>query len=428
MGIDLTALETILFSLRYVKNNNNLLTLARQQIHTQNITLTNNFFIKSMDYCENLFKSLGFLNIESIDNSSYENATIIHNLNTPYNNTKKYDYIYDGGTTEHIFNIPQVFENIINLLEIDGIFCSVTVNNNFSGHGFYQFSPELYLSMFTSNYGMKIQCIYLAKVGSKINEWIKINNYDNATNRINTKFNGNEPVYIIVIAKKINNTRQSLLINPPNQYSYKIDWKNKQTDFFEDYNYLLNRNEIVKKIVSKINNGVFVEIGTHSGNFADEILSNSVNSILYCVDPYIKYDDYKDSINNITGDELFNSTKKKLINKYGERVKFIRDFSKDAVDLIPNNIDFLYIDGNHQYNYVYEDLELYFPKVKKGGIIVGDDAVDTNESIRNENKNIYIEWSPGCSGEYGVIKAFTDFKETNNLIGKIITNQYLLIK
>ena len=127
MGIDLTALETILFSLRYVKNNNNLLTLARQQIHTQNITLTNNFFIKSMDYCENLFKSLGFLNIESIDNSSYENATIIHNLNTPYNNTKKYDYIYDGGTTEHIFNIPQVFENIINLLEIDGIFCSVTV-------------------------------------------------------------------------------------------------------------------------------------------------------------------------------------------------------------------------------------------------------------------------------------------------------------
>ena len=109
-----------------------------------------------MDYCEEFFLSFGFLNIDSIDNSSYENSSIIHNLNTPYNNTKKYDYIYDGGTTEHIFNVPQVFENIINLLEIDGIFCSVTVNNNFSGHGFYQFSPELYLSMFTSNYGMEI--------------------------------------------------------------------------------------------------------------------------------------------------------------------------------------------------------------------------------------------------------------------------------
>jgi hypothetical protein len=282
--------------------------------------------------------------------------------------------------------------------------------------------------MFTSNYGMEIQCIYLAKVGSKINEWIKINKYDKNTNRITTRFNSNEPVYIIVIAKKISNTRLSLLTNPPNQYSYEVDWKNKETDLFEEYNNLLNRNEIVKKIVSKIDNGVFVEIGTHRGNFADEILSNSISSILYCIDPYIQYDDYKDSINNITGDNLFNLTKKMLTEKYGERVKFIRNFSKDAVDLIPNNIDFLYIDGNHQYNYVYEDLELYFPKVKKGGIIVGDDAVDTNDSIRDKNKNIYIEWSPGCSGEYGVIKAFTDFKEINNLTGKIITNQYLLIK
>ena len=225
MGIDFSALEAILMSLRYVKNKNNLLTLARQQMHIHNITLTNNFLIKYMDYCEKFFLSFGFLNIDSIDNSSYENASIIHNLNTPYNNTKKYDYIYDGGTTEHIFNVPQVFENIINLLEIDGIFCSVTVNNNLSGHGFYQFSPELYLSMFTSNYGMEIQCIYLAKVGTTINEWIKIINYDKDIDRITTKFNGNEPVYIIVVAKKISNTRQSLLINPPNQYSYeKVDW------------------------------------------------------------------------------------------------------------------------------------------------------------------------------------------------------------
>ena len=58
---------------------------------------------------------MNFQHVESIDNSVYENASIIHNMNiqTPTNATK-YNYIFDGGTIEHIFNIPQAFENIIN--------------------------------------------------------------------------------------------------------------------------------------------------------------------------------------------------------------------------------------------------------------------------------------------------------------------------
>ena len=57
---------------------------------------------------------------------------------------KKFDFILDGGTIEHIFNCPQVLDNIIYLLEIEGILCSITCNNNFSGHGFYQFSPDFF--------------------------------------------------------------------------------------------------------------------------------------------------------------------------------------------------------------------------------------------------------------------------------------------
>lgn len=223
MGIDHTSLESILHSLTYAKNKNRALTLARQQIHFQ----PKNVNAKFLDFCEDMFKSFGFTTVDSMDYSPYENATIIHNLNLPYRENNKYDFIYDGGTIEHVFNIPQVLENVINLLEIDGIFCSVTVNNNLSGHGFYQFSPELFLSSFKPKYGMEIICIYLAQVGTSMNEWIKINHDDKDTENRNTaKFNNNREVYIITIAKKISNDGVSLINNPPNQYSYEeVDWK-----------------------------------------------------------------------------------------------------------------------------------------------------------------------------------------------------------
>ena len=178
------------------------------------------------NYSETFFRSIGFHNVNSIDNSDYEKPTFKHNLNLPILDEfkNKYDYIYDGGTTEHLFNIPQVFENIIDMLNIDGLFVSVTCNNNFSGHGMYQFSPEIYLSSFCKKYGMEVLELYISELNSSNCKWINVNSYNGHRNT--TKFNSNLETYIIIIARKISNTRQYLLQNPPNQYSYEnIDWK-----------------------------------------------------------------------------------------------------------------------------------------------------------------------------------------------------------
>jgi len=176
--------------------------------------------------------------------------------------------------------------------------------------------------------------------------------------------------------------------------------------------------------VKNIENGVFVEIGTHSGDFAQHILSCSSNSKLYCIDPYISYNEYDDAINNITGDKLYFDTRNKLKSLYGDRVIFIRKFSEEAVNDIPDEIDFLYIDGNHRYKYVQKDLELYYQKVKKNCYIIGDDAVDSDDKNRNENGDVLITWCPGCYGHYGVIKAFREFCISKQLSGNIIGNQY----
>ena len=60
-----------------------------------------------------------------------------------------------------------------------------------------------------------------------------------------------------------------------------------------------------------------------------------------------------------------------ILNIY-PNTKLIRKKSEDAVDDIPNELDFVYIDGNHHYDYVKKDVEMYFPKVRQGGIFGGD--------------------------------------------------------
>lgn len=237
MGINIVGLECIAISLPYVKFNRSMLTLGRQQFYMNpqhvtdilrkrgapNYTKTYNY----NDYCETFFKDIGFSCVDTMDNSAYEGASILHNLNLPIPpESKKYDYIFDGGTTEHVFNMPQTFENIINLLAIGGIFASAVPNNNFSGHGMYQFSPEFFLSIFQPKYGMKILELYIGENDTDKSSWINVNDLKRGNlGRNVSKFSGNNEVYIICIAQKISDERVSLIVDPPNQYSYEmIDW------------------------------------------------------------------------------------------------------------------------------------------------------------------------------------------------------------
>lgn len=192
----------------------------------------------------------------------------------------------------------------------------------------------------------------------------------------------------------------------------------------------MERITLMESFLKKMDkNSIAVEIGTDEGNFSEKILNANENITLYCIDPYISYDDYKDAINTKTGDELFKKTYNKLKSKYGERVKFIRNFSSDksTIENIPP-IDFLYIDGNHSYKYVLEDLENYYPKVKNGGIIMGDDAVDLDESKRDCNGDVLINWSYNCYGYYGVVNAFNNFIKLNKIQGSLIGNQFVIKK
>jgi hypothetical protein len=96
-------------------------------------------------FCNSLFHFLGFDHVDYMDMSDYEGANVLHDLNHPLPGDlcDRYDFILDGGTTEHVFNVPQAFANYDRALRVGGQLLAMNPANNWLGHGFYQFGPEL---------------------------------------------------------------------------------------------------------------------------------------------------------------------------------------------------------------------------------------------------------------------------------------------
>jgi predicted O-methyltransferase YrrM len=98
------------------------------------------------------------------------------------------------------------------------------------------------------------------------------------------------------------------------------------------------------------------EIGVSRGANAIRMLKNLNIKHLYLIDPDEK----------AVGKEMF--------KKHKTKIEFIFDYSYNAYKEIPDgSLDFCYIDGDHSYNGVKKDIELYYSKVKKGGVLCGHD-------------------------------------------------------
>ena len=119
-----------------------------------------------------------------------------------------------------------------------------------------------------------------------------------------------------------------------------------------------------------------VEIGTCHGTFAAVLCENNPKLDLKTIDPYVAV--YQDERTQRIGDkhqkELYKEASKKL---WPYRCKIIRKHSLEAVvDFAYESIDFVYIDGSHEFDYVMTDIIEWGKRVKKGGIISGHDYVD----------------------------------------------------
>jgi hypothetical protein len=68
----------------------------------------------------------------------------------------RYDAVVDGGTLEHVFNVPVAFRNAMDAVKVGGHFFATLPANNQCGHGFYQFSTEFFYRVFCAENGFVV--------------------------------------------------------------------------------------------------------------------------------------------------------------------------------------------------------------------------------------------------------------------------------
>jgi hypothetical protein len=179
MGLDIHGLNF----LRYAKKKQSFgdtITIGRQGINVIEPIVKELLGTKSYDtkqtYCEQLLTLyFGATTVESVDKSPYEQATHIHDLNAPLPESmyQKYDTVIDMGTLEHIYNAPQAFKNCSQLCKRGGQILHVLPANNFCGHGFWQFSPELFFSLYCKRNGYMDTVVLVADL-SNTAKWFQV--------------------------------------------------------------------------------------------------------------------------------------------------------------------------------------------------------------------------------------------------------------
>lgn len=150
--------------------------------------------------------------------------------------------------------------------------------------------------------------------------------------------------------------------------------------------------------LAKLFTGTGVEIGVAEGWYSSKIMELGQVTRMHGVDPYTPHSGYRDYTRETTYNRLQTNAHQRL-DKY-PNYHFMRMFSVEASDWFDTyELDWVYIDGDHSYKAVTEDITTWIKKVKPGGIIAGDDYIRSDRDKRF----------------YDVITAVDDYVEANNI-------------
>ena len=236
MGIDLNSVQLLIRAQKSGVSFRNIATLGRQRLLGDRDTLVavlrrsgyvlpTELVLRLMDpateYAEDLYSLLGAERVCAIDFSDFEGAQIVHDMNfaIPDSLFDSFDLVLDGGTLEHIFDLPTSLRNAAQMVRPGGRFISLTQTNNFCGHGFYQFSPELFYRFFCLDNGFETEeCLIWEDIPRSV--FYRVPDPDAVRCRINltSKFG----TYMMVQAKRVGQTSRCFV---PQQSDYARLWK-----------------------------------------------------------------------------------------------------------------------------------------------------------------------------------------------------------
>lgn len=223
MGIDIHALQLLKHNQKFNGNLGKTVTLGRLSVLLGPKMARKWAGTDQGAWGEDLLiKHFGATEVDSIDNSDYEGATIVFDYNQPIPKElhKKYDTVIDFGCSEHIFDVAQVFKNTADICKVGGRILHILPADNFCGHGFYQFTPEFFISIYSNENGYGDTEIFLSDLYS-YKEWYKVNR-PRSGERINIRTK-NE-TYILVTTTKISEVKLKA-----QQSDYQYIWNESQS-------------------------------------------------------------------------------------------------------------------------------------------------------------------------------------------------------
>jgi len=187
--------------------------------------LKNNLSADAQKYCEPLFEFLGAKTVDSIDISDYENATIIADITKeiPKQYLNKYTAVIDGGLLEHVFDYPHALKNAMCMVKDGGHLLMYTPGNNTFGHGFYQFSAELFYSVLREDNGFSNTSVFCFWKG----KWYRISNPRELHKR--TDYSPSGRMMLFVVSRKIGEVPEHLSAYQSDYEAIWDEYSGKQT-------------------------------------------------------------------------------------------------------------------------------------------------------------------------------------------------------
>ena len=237
MGFDLATIEFLLRAREAGVSLERVLTIGRQGVYVDAAQLrataarhgialeageAERILTEQKGYCEPLLKRMGAGEIDSLDVSPYEGATILHDLNQPLPEAhhNRYSLVVDGGSLEHVFHLPTAMKSCMQAVAPGGHYIAINPANNMMGHGFYQLSPDLFFKSLTPANGFEVIKILLYEE-TKPSIWYEVMNPEQIRARV--ELTNHRLTYMIAWGRKTRSV--PIFEETPQQTIYAAIWE-----------------------------------------------------------------------------------------------------------------------------------------------------------------------------------------------------------
>jgi len=179
-------------------------------------------------FAEPLLELLGAREPASLDHSDFEGSELVHDLNDPIPAELRASrsLVWDGGTLEHVFNFPTAVRNAMELTEVGGHLLLMSPANNWMGHGFYQFSPELWFRVLSPENGFRVEWMLIKASRHPASRWYRVRDPKEVGERVTLTARSRGTLYVLARREE----EVPVLAQTPQQSDYAEAWATNTVD------------------------------------------------------------------------------------------------------------------------------------------------------------------------------------------------------